>query len=147
MRETQSKVKRGQRVCQPGVRLEHLQRDERIATAKTWQERYKAADLDRYWSNIRIVNLSKSEEDIASRLRRALASGSLPEVAEFFKRAADSGAFEDKSTLLHFLLDLGKNLMTVHDHDGVGTESGSALTPSSCTSACCSLAGLLLTTL
>jgi hypothetical protein len=66
-------------------------------------------------------HLSKSKEDHLARLKRALVSGSLPKIAEFFTRASDVGAFEGRSTLLNFLLDVGKNLLTVHQHDGKGT--------------------------
>jgi hypothetical protein len=78
-------------------------------------------NLEQYWLNLCVLNLSKSKEDLSSRLRRALPLQSLPEVAEFFKRAAEAGAFEGRSTLLNFLLDLRKNLLTVQAHDGKGT--------------------------
>lgn len=120
-RETESSLKRGIRVCEKGVRLEHLQRQELIESVKVWQSRWKTLDLDRYWLNRRVLNLSKSKEDLSARLQRALSSGSLPEIAEYFKRASEAGAFDGRSTLLNFLLDLGKNLISVQAHDGKGT--------------------------
>ncbi|GAQ78082.1 hypothetical protein KFL_000070500 [Klebsormidium nitens] len=120
-RETTAETKRGARICKKGVRLEYLQKQELIDSLKVWQKRCKTLELDRYWLNVHVLNLSKSKEDLSARLKRALASGSLPEIAEFFRRASESGAFEGRSTLLNFLLDLGKNLLTVHEHDGKGT--------------------------
>jgi hypothetical protein len=46
--------------------------------------------------------------------------GSKPELAELFRRASDLGALERRGPLLNFLLDLGKNLITVAKHDGDG---------------------------
>lgn len=119
-RETESLQKRGSRVCEQGVRLKDLQRQELINSVKVWQSHWRTLNLERYWLNLPVLNLSRSKEDLSSRLQRALSSQSLPEIAEFFKRALEAGAFEGRSTLLNFLLDLGKNLITVQAHDGRG---------------------------
>jgi hypothetical protein len=121
MREEQSETKRGQRVAEHGVRLEYLQREELMQSVRAWQSRWKTLQYQNYWLNLHVLNLSRSKEDLSSKLKRALMSGSLPEVAEFFKRASDAGAFDGRSTLLNFLLDLGKNLISVQEHDGIGT--------------------------
>jgi hypothetical protein len=44
----------------------------------------------------------------------------LPELAELFKRASDVGALSGRTPLHNFLLDLGKNLVSVAEHEGDG---------------------------
>jgi hypothetical protein len=67
-RETESKLKRGTRISEKGLRLEHMQRKELIESVRMWQSRAKMLDLDRYWLNLHAPNLSKSKESLTARL-------------------------------------------------------------------------------
>lgn len=71
--------------------------------------------------NISLVTRAlKSKVTLSDRLAETCRSGTLPEVAEVFKRACDAGAFDGRTPLYNFLLDLAKNLTSVAKHDGDG---------------------------
>jgi hypothetical protein len=120
LREMESELKRGTRVCQKGVSLEHLRREKLIETAREWQSRFLSMREHAYFTNISLLRLSKTKVQLSDRLQEACKSGSLPELAELFKRASDLGALDGRSPLHNFLLDLSKNMISVAQHDGDG---------------------------
>jgi hypothetical protein len=120
LREMESEFKRGTRVCQKGTKLENLQREELLETAREWQRRYQNVTGQAYFLNIALMRLSKTKVQLSDRLEEACKSGSLPELAELFKRAYDLGALDGRTPLHNFLLDLSKNLISVAQHDGDG---------------------------
>jgi hypothetical protein len=48
-------LKRGMRVCQRGVNLEHLQRAELMETAREWQARSRALTGQAYFLNLTLM--------------------------------------------------------------------------------------------
>jgi hypothetical protein len=109
---------RGERVCQQGVRLQDLQRSELIETAAVWKERFEKANGHAYFLNITTARLQTSRGTLQEKLSQHLEEKKLPEVAEVLRRAYDAGYFENREGLLNFILDLGKNIISVDSHGG-----------------------------
>jgi hypothetical protein len=61
LREMESEFKRGTRVCQKGVKLKNLQREELIESVKEWQSRCKLLSGQSYWLNISLARHLKSK--------------------------------------------------------------------------------------
>jgi hypothetical protein len=120
LREAQSEFSGGTRICQQGVRLDMLQRVELEGTAREWQRRFEEVSDQKFLLSVKVLHMTKATVQLKDKLETASMSGSLPELAESFRRACDTGAFEGRTPLLNFLLDLGKNVNSVHSHDGRG---------------------------
>lgn len=91
-----------------------------MESVREWQMRFEAVQDQNYFLNVKAMALSKAKGKLTDKLERGCASGSLPELAESFRRACEVGALEGRTPLLNFLLDLGKNLVSVHTHEGDG---------------------------
>lgn len=58
-----------------------------------------------------------SKPDLSGRATEALRRGQVGELVEIFRRCSDCGALDGKSALLSFLMDMGKNLLSLHRTD------------------------------
>jgi hypothetical protein len=68
LREMESEFKRGTRVCQKGTKLENLQREELLETAREWQRRCQNVTGQAYFLNIALMRLSKTKVQLSDRL-------------------------------------------------------------------------------
>jgi hypothetical protein len=69
---------------------------------------------------VALTRVTKSKDYFSIKLKSVLAEGSLPEIAELFRRASNVGVFEDRPMLLKLLIDVGSNLLSLHKTSGKG---------------------------
>jgi hypothetical protein len=118
-REAAALIKRGSRVCEDGVNLMYLQRDELIQTAAEWKARYQDANSAAFYANLSAAALRAGKVTLEEKLNVAVREGQwLPEVAKLFKKAVEVGCFDDRPQCLNFLTDLARNALSVQTHDG-----------------------------
>lgn len=106
----------GERQAVVGMQYEYMAPQERVAALRASHD--TIARLQRTVRSLsRKVALAASRRltvDTVSRGTDALLAGEVRELAEIFRRCADSGAFEGRTAMLHVLMDIGKNVESVH---------------------------------
>ena len=113
-------IPRGERKCEQGPTLGVLQRNELIDYCRQWKNRCHDATDQVYLLNVALARATKSTDYFSTKLQLVLSEGSLPEIAELFRRACDSGAFQERPVLYKLLLDVVSNLLSVHRNGGRG---------------------------
>ncbi|GAQ92670.1 hypothetical protein KFL_010890010, partial [Klebsormidium nitens] len=117
-RAAKAELTRGERVCEPGVGFENLQRGELIESLREFQKRCHSLRQEAFYLNSSLTRLRKSVVSVSGKVEEALHSGDPSQLAEMVRRACDLGAFSGRTQLYNFLLDLAKNLVSVTKHDG-----------------------------
>lgn len=105
----------GERAGSHGVNYTHMNRMELQEVARDMRYREKAYRKQVFHLS-RELSIQRSKGrtvDVTEVATEAIEQGDVGKVLEVFKRCASVGAFDGKSPLLHFLLDLGKNLLSL----------------------------------
>lgn len=105
----------GHRAGAAGVTYAHMARTELLEVARDLRLREKAYRKQVFHLS-RLLSVEKSKTrvvDVTEVATEAIEQGDVGKVLEVFKRCAVAGVFQGKSALLHFLLDLGKNLLSL----------------------------------
>ena len=104
-------ILRGERKCEQGPILGVLQRNELIDSHRQWKSRCHDATDQVYLLNVALARANKSIDYFSTKLQLVLSEESLPEIAEMFRRAFDSGAFQEHPVLYLLLIDIVSNLL------------------------------------
>jgi hypothetical protein len=72
--------------------------------------------------NLALTRATTAHKYLQHKIKTTLIEGSLPEIAELFRKAADCGAFKKRSVLYNLLFDTTSNLLWVHKNRGDGRE-------------------------
>ena len=113
-------IPRGERKCEQVPSWGVLQRNELIDSYREWQARCHDATDQVYLLNVALARANTSRDYFSTKLQSVLREGSLPEIAELFRRASDVGTFQERPILYKLLTDVVSNLLSVHRNGGLG---------------------------
>ena len=114
-------VPRDERKCEQRATLGVLHRNELIDSCRQWKSKCHDATNQVYLLNVALARANKSTYYFSTKLQLVLNKGSLPEIAELFRRAFDSEAFQEPPVLNKLLTDIVSNLLSVHRNGGRGS--------------------------
>ena len=103
-----------------GITFENLKRDGLLSSLHKWKGRAKLASNQLYLLNVDLARAKKSSNYLLQKTKSIMEEGSLPEIAELFRRVANTGALDQRACLYMFIKDLAQNLLTVHKNGGDG---------------------------
>jgi hypothetical protein len=91
-----------------------------ITSAREWERRADACSGQVFMMNLALTRATTAHKYLQHKLKTTLIEGSLPEIAELFRKAADCGAFKKRSVLYNLLFNTASNLLSVHKNGGNG---------------------------
>lgn len=105
----------GERAGVQGVNFIHMDKTELVQVARDFKATCRGQEK---WifclaRKLALEQAKNRKIDLVEVATEAIESNDIPKVAEVFKRCASVGAFAGRSALLHFLLDLGQNLLSL----------------------------------
>jgi hypothetical protein len=113
-------VPKGEQKCEQGSRWDMSERREFIKSCRGWESRCHAVNDQVFLLNSTITRVIKSRNYFSIKLHSILGKGSIPEIAELFRRAYNVRAFEEHLVLLNLLMDIDSNILCVHRNGGKG---------------------------
>jgi len=93
-----------------------------ITSAKEWERRANAYSGQVFMLNLALIRATTANQYLQHKLKTTLIEGLLPKIAELFRKATNSGAFQKRSTLYNILFDRVSNLLSIHKCSGCGNE-------------------------
>lgn len=102
------------------VRLDVLQTNELLELCTKWERTCQTANDHIFLLKVALTKVTKSKDYFSVKLESILDEGSLPEIAELFRRASNMGVFDNHLVLLKLLTNIGFNLLSFHKTSGKG---------------------------